>query len=213
MSDFSGLLTTSISGSYFIRVTQIQHGLNIIATTGTAAKRKAFYPVVSTAADFTISIAFPDFEGRERFTNWMSDFMNKVTSGRGFRAAMKVEVPSHDFSRMAIPQGPLKYGDAVTDVRRDLDITFTAASDPTDLRLGTKHSGASYFQLPHRGGASQYFYPRGTQLSGAAALEGSLYDGALDGWEIGGGLANFEDSDPIPGATESGSENLFGEGN
>lgn len=192
----NGIIRTEVAGSYRVKVVRLGHGLGIIANSGQAARRKVFYPVVTTSSSFGMTVAFSSWEERERFNNWMEGFIDKILNGRGFKAAMFVEVPSYRFTRVAVPEGPILYGEGLTDVGYETNISFVGATDPVDPTKGPKAADLAYFRLPRRGSeVAKHFYPAADQLSGQSGLEGALFDVSKerDGWIVGGGLRDFSD--------------------
>lgn len=173
---FNGAISSDVVGTYRLRVRRLTLGLNVVSSEAEGRERRVFYPATTTSSAFIMEIQFPSYESRTKFSTWLESYMHGVMSGRGFRAAMKVTVPSRNFAREAIPVGPVLYGEALTDTVFSVQLNFVGAADALDISLETKKSH-SYFVLPKKGVAtSQFFYPGGQQLTGAQSLEGSLFD-------------------------------------
>lgn len=172
-------IRTGKHGSYRVRAVGLGYGLGVIATQEESKQRRAFYPLVTTSSSFTITLAFVSWEERERFNKWMSNFMEKVVNGRGFHAAMEIRVPSRDFIRTAVPEGPIEYGEGVTDVGYEMSISFVGSSDPVDPSKGAKAAELAYFEMPGKKKGrqiSKHFYPAGHQLAGTGDLDGAIFD-------------------------------------
>lgn len=173
---YNGTLATADFGSYRVRCIDIGQGVNIISSEAEGSTRKVFYPVVTTSSSFGMTIAFPTYEDRERFNKWMNGFMDKMAAGRGFRATMHITVPAREFTRDAVPTGPIQYGEGIRDVGYTTNLSFVGASEPLDINKSTRKV-RSYFQFPKKNrGTSKFFYPMGTQLTGLGELAGSIYD-------------------------------------
>ncbi len=193
-SGYNGLITTDTAGTYKVRVEEISQPATIISKEGKGRSRRVYYPIVTSTSSFDLSIVFPSWAAREKFNIWMSRFMEKTVNGRGFKAAVQVDVPSRDFSRTGIPTGPLSYGEGLTDVAYPLTVEFTGASDPLEISLEEKRA-RSYFVPPKKGrSTSTYFYPAGRQLSGAGALDENIYDNEF----VGPVIPNFGPEVPAP---------------
>lgn len=173
---YNALLTTDTAGAYRVRAIRLDLGFDVVSGSAEGKRRKVFYPGTTTTSAFTMQVAFPSWESREKFNKWLAGFMNKTIAGRGFKAAMRVEVPSRDFARNAVPLGPIQYGEGLTDVGYTCDLNFVGATNPLDINFDSKRS-RSYFAPPAAGGAtSKFFYPSGVQVSGAESLDGALFD-------------------------------------
>ncbi len=175
-SPFVALLSTSTAGSYRVRATQLDLGFFVGSNGGESQSRKVFYPNMTSTSSFSMTIAFPDYEGRERFSSWLRNFMKKTVNGKGFRASIRIDVPSHDFSRVAIPTGPLTYGEGVKDVGYFVSVRFTGASDPINAE---DRKARSFFQAPKKDkGAGKFYYPA-TTVFGSEESESNVFDAPI----------------------------------
>lgn len=178
---YNGLITTDSAGTYKVRVTRIEQNATIISKEAQGRTRRVFYPTVTATSSFTLGVIFPSWESREKFNIWMSGFMDKVVAGRGFKAAVQVDVPDRDFSRTCIPTGPLQYGEALSDVVFPMALRFTGSSDPLKIDLENKRARA-HFVPPKKGrDTSIFFYPSGKQISGPGVLDEGIYDNEFIG--------------------------------
>jgi hypothetical protein len=78
-----------------------------------------------------------------------------------------------------VPLGPLTWGEQTPqNLQYPTQIRFVGAVSPTSaIGSKTKLSGISQFQLPKKDvSEAPFFYPAGTQKSGAVSLQGTLYD-------------------------------------
>lgn len=196
-SGVNGVFSTKNFGSYSVRISQIQYGLDIIASQGESATRQAFYPVAYDGSSWSLVLLFTDYADREKFNDWMRTYMEKVLQGHGFYASMTVNCPARNFIRVGIPQDQIDYGEGIADVGYQTSINFLGVTDPTDPNRNVLTSGVSYFKWPKNDKQSRYFYPAGKQLSGAASLAGTIFDptpatpfgGATTGDESTGGIS------------------------
>lgn len=177
---YNAMLSTKNFGKRGVRIVSITYGIDIIGTEAEAAERTAYYPVAYDGSSFGISLAFMDWEEREKFSEWMRAYMEKVLSGHGFYASMTVNCPARDFVRVGIPQDQLEYGEGLTDVGYTVTLNFLGVTDPTDPNSSVLNSGVSYFKWPKKDTTTKYFYPASKQLAGAASLDGTIFDTAPD---------------------------------
>jgi len=178
--DFNGLLSTSNLGSYRVRVDQIQFGLDITTTQGEAKTRAVLYPSAYESGSFSLVLHFMDWAEREKFNTWLQTYMEKTVNGHGFNATMHVSVPVRKFSRIAVPEDSVEFGEGVQDVGYQSSVSFIGVVDPTDPKSNVLNSGVSYFKWPQKDKQSRHFYPAGVQVSGAANLEGTIFDTTPD---------------------------------
>lgn len=172
----NGALVTDGFGSFNVKVMRLGLDLSIVSSTEDASTHETFYPADVTSSDFYLILAFSTWSERERFNRWMRRFMESVFQSKATSAKMKVVVPSHDFSRSAVPQGPIQYGRGSRDVAYFVRISFVGAIDPAD-----KVEASVYRPAQTGAKVSSHFYPAGTQLKGAAALDENLYQSTPDG--------------------------------
>lgn len=174
---FNGTISARGYGTRRIRVTKLDFGLGIIASSDNEARnRRAFYPIVTTGSSFTMTLGFISWEERERFHEWMNTFMADLSSGRAKYGTQTIRCPARKFTRVAVPESEIEYGEGVTDVGYESAIGFCGASDPVDINLGSRQAGASYFKGPRKSEESRFFYPLGRQVAGAESLEGAIFD-------------------------------------
>lgn len=193
-SGYNGLLSTQDSGSYKVRVLALTIPTNIGSQQAEASQRKVFYPIKTTGG-FSMTLGFPTWEGREKFDKWLTAYMADVLRGRGFHAGVVATVPSRSFQRWGVPTGPLRYGEKFNDTAYALSIDFVAAPDPVENPM--TDTSVSRFTLGRPGGAAQYFYPAGQQLSGSQGLESALFDDP-NGVAPSGGVASSTAGVPDP---------------
>lgn len=167
-------------GSRSVMISEISYGIDIIATEGEASQRTAFYPLAYDGSSFSVTLIFATWEDREAFSSWLRAYMEKVLTGHGFYASMTINCPVRDFVRVGIPQDQLEYGEGLTDVGYTVSLNFLGVTDPTDPNSSTLNSGVAYFKWPKKDKTTKYFYPSGQQLSGAASLEGTIFDTTPD---------------------------------
>lgn len=192
----SGRISSRGVGGRDIRVTALDFGLGIIASSDSEARsRRAFYPVVTTGSSFSMTIVFISYEERGRFTRWMKDYMTSVAMGTATSGIMTIRVPSKNFVRTAVPETEIPFGEGVTDIGYEVTIGFKGASDPVNMNLSKKMAGISYFKGPTDDAESRYFYPAGRQVKGAEALDGSLFDADPTGKDF----VPDTDNDVVPG--------------
>jgi hypothetical protein len=173
---FNGTISGKGIGTRRIRVVQLDMWLGIIATSGEARKSRAFYPVVTTGSSFVMGVAFVSYEEREAFSVWLEGYARSLANNKAKSGVMTIRVPYYDFTRVAVWEGEMEHGEAVTDVGYVLSMPFIGATDPVNLDLGSRMAGISYFKGPKGDQESQYFYPAGRQIRGAESLDGTLFD-------------------------------------
>lgn len=193
---FNARISARGAGSRRIRVISLDFGLGIIASSDNEARnRRAFYPVVTTGSSFTMTLGFVSWGERERFNTWMHAFMEGVANGGSKYGTMTVRAPSHDFTRVAVPETDIEYGEGVKDVAYTMAVGFIGATDPVNLTLSQRMSGVSFFQGPKSDQESRYFYPQGRQIAGAESLDGTIFDSNPVGVGYGGGGFSTETAD------------------
>lgn len=174
---FNAQISAPGFGSRRVRATKLEFGLGIISTSDAEAReRRAYYSIVTTGSSFTIEMGFVSVEERDQFSRWMKRFMVAVSRGDAKSGFQTIQVPSKKFTRVAVPEGDLAYGDGVKDVAYTVRMSYMGASDPLDLNLSQKMAGVSYFKGPKHDAESRYFYPAGRQVSGAESLDGTIFD-------------------------------------
>lgn len=192
---YNATLSTATEGSYDVWCSAIVKGISINAAEGEASMRRVFYPQVITSSSFTAVLIFRSWRDRDQFDIWLSGFMTKVATGKGFQGSMKFDVPDLGFTRVAVPTGTIERGEGLTDVGYSMTLKFIGATDPTHPMVGSKKTGISYFRLPTRQKeVAKYFYPAGQQVRGAATFEGSLFDGV----GLSATISNPDQEDPTP---------------
>lgn len=188
---FTGRIATNGYGSRAVRVIELAYGLGIISTeSGESRHRRAFYPVVTTSSSFGMTVAFTTWEEREAFNRWITRYMRGVSTKAGTNGYMRIDVPSRRFERIAVFEGGIEYGEAVGDLAYTAKLDFCGSSDPIDGIKAVKQN-LSVFRLPDDK-IAKFYYPAGNQLSGAASLEGTIFD---------------DTADPIPGPNDVGTDN------
>lgn len=178
---FNGQISGPSAGKRQIRAMDINYGITIVATSDEARSRRAFYPLITTVPAFTLTVGFVSWEERERFNQWMSTFMTKISEGTVRDGSLTIRVPSRDFIRTCVVQGDLEYGEGVGDLAYTTTLSFIGASDPTDPTLGAKARGASYYQSAANDSVSQFFYPAAQQIKGAEAADSTTFGDTPDG--------------------------------
>lgn len=173
---FNGHIGSEGIGRRKIRVMRIKRKVSIIANDAEGKSRRAFYPQIVTSSGFEIDIAFVSHEERGRFNRWLTTYMESVVDGSAANGTMTVSIPIYDFTQVCIPEMPVEYGEGVEDLAYTLTMGFVGASDPTDLDLGARMAGVSYFKMPEDNQTTRYFYPAGRQVSGAESLDGTIFD-------------------------------------
>jgi hypothetical protein len=175
-------ISTRGFGSRQVRAMTVDFGLAIVASSDNEGRsRRAFYPKVTSGSSFTLGLGFISWGEREAFNRWMSRFMEAVSTGAARHGSMTVRVPSRNFVRVAVPEGPLEFGEGVGDMTYRTNVSFVGASDPVNVALGARMAGVSYFKGPGKHQVSRFFYPAGRQIGGSESLEGTLFDTSPSG--------------------------------
>lgn len=174
---FNCRMTVAKYGSMVCRVTAIAPNIEIIAETQSAGSQDAFYPYQYDASSFAMQVLHASWAEREAFNKWLRRYMVKVTNNEPIGGTILIEVPGRRFTRVAVPQSGVEYGDDINAVTFTTNLQFVGASDPLSAIGSNGVSGDSYVKQARNGLAtSKYFYPTGTQVSGAASLEGTIFD-------------------------------------
>jgi hypothetical protein len=174
---YNGRLTVSRYGSFLVRVMSLDTSVKIIASDEEAARRRAFYPFITVGSSFDMVIVHTGWEDREAFNKWVRGYAERVTNNESIGGTMLIEVPVRRFSRIAVPEFALTYGERLGDISYTTSMSFIGAKEPASA-IGTNNvAGDSYVKSARIGQAtSKYFYPSGTQVAGAASLEGTIFD-------------------------------------
>jgi hypothetical protein len=170
-------LTISRYGSFVCRVVSIAPSVKIIASDESAGRRRAFYPFVTSGSSFEMAVVHAGWSEREAFNRWVRGYMTRIADNARIGGVVLVEVPARRFSRTAIPEGVLNYGEDVATPTYTSALSFVGASDAVSAIGQSSVGGDSYVQTPRQDyKTSRYFYPSGSQVSGAASLEGTIFD-------------------------------------
>lgn len=178
---FNGSVSAEGFGTKKVRIERLIFGLGIISSEAEARNYRVFYPVVTTGSSFTMEIAFVSYEEREAWSNALKKFAEDTVYGAVSSGVMTIRCPSFDnFFRTAVldKDNSIEFGEGVKDLKHTASVRFCGASDPTNLKLGQRMAGISYFKGPKDNEVSKFFYPGGVQVKGAESLEDALFDPA-----------------------------------
>ena len=175
---FNGTIGSQGSGSRQVRVMALNQWIGIIAGSqaSESRSRRAMYPVVTTSSSFEVTLQFLSYAERQRFNNWLTNYMLSIVGGTAQSGVMTVSVPSRKFLKVAVPETEVTFGEGFNDVGYTLTLGFCGATDPLDLDLGARMAGISYFKPPTSGRVTKFFYPAGEQVKGAESLDGTIFD-------------------------------------
>lgn len=168
----------SVSGYSSITVQAVALALvvNINASDEDAGSRRAYYPFSVVSDSFSLIVIHNSWAQREAFNAWIRGYMNKVIANDKIGGTIKVELPVRRFVRNAVPKGTVNYGARFDDVSFTTTIQFVGALNPLSAVGQSAVSGVSYYKPPTNDPTAKYFYPSGTQVSGAESLQGTIFD-------------------------------------
>lgn len=176
---FNCLMTIRKYGSKTVRVTDVAYDLTIESTEDEAAARRVYYPVSQYIAGYDLALAFASMLERDVFNSWLESYMRKAASNQSIGGYVFVQIPGRSIAFNGVPMGPLTWGEQTpADLQYPMQIRFVGAVSPTSaIGTTTALAGISQFQLPRKDTTeAPFFYPAGTQKSGAVSLQGTLYD-------------------------------------
>jgi hypothetical protein len=165
------ILSASGYGSRAVSVTQISHGMSVVASEAKSRNGSAFYPLKRTSGSFGITIVFANWDESQAFSEWIEAYSRRIshpdTTGI---SPMRVVCQSRKFDKVAIPSGErgstAMYGDSFDAITYKHVVNFEGARDS----LGLNDPALSVFKQATLGWegqeGSQHFYPQGDQQSG-----------------------------------------------
>jgi hypothetical protein len=176
---FNCLMVIRQYGSKAVRCLDVAYGLNIGSTEDEAAARRVYYPLNQYIAAYDLVLAFTSRGERDAFNHWVQTYMQRASANQKIGGYVYVQVPARNIAFNGVPLGPLTYGDTIpNDLYYPTNIRFVGTVSPISA-VGNSSvlSGVSQFRLPTKDTTdAPFFYPGGTQKSGASSLEGTLYD-------------------------------------
>lgn len=160
-------------GDYEVTVTTISHGISIAAGAPDQARNhRAYYFSRRTSGSFTLGLVFTSQKAYGDFGAWLQAYGSKVSAPGVKVGAMRVSIPSREFERVAVPVSGTTYGEQVGQVSYPMSLRFDGGRDSEDF----SSPAISQFVAPiFNQEESAFFYPGGTQLSGAGSKEDALY--------------------------------------
>jgi hypothetical protein len=170
----NGHLTYTVNKKRYVfdmRVGQLSHGVQMLATESMARTRRAYYPHRATAIPFVLTVILKGYSERVAFSNYLNDYTNRSLDpalAGGF-PQMTVTVPVRNFMRYGVPLSGIEWGSSVGAMLWQPQVTFETTYEQN---LGDNTSGTvtSKFVLDNKATSRapelKYFYPSGIQLSG-----------------------------------------------
>jgi hypothetical protein len=196
---YNGKMSAAGYGSRLVVVLGISHGPRVAAEEAEAANYRVLYTINQQGSSFSIRLSFRDWQQREDFSAWMREYMRRVATNQRVSGYMLTQVPARRFSRLAVPMGPLPYGDEVGAITYPLEMQFKGASDPTSA-VGSSAPAGSRFVAPAKDASAAAYYPAGVQRAGAESLEGTFFDTTPERAAGTGEVIPYADiTAPVPG--------------
>lgn len=162
-----------VQRAWRLRASGLAHGVQQVATESRSRETRAFYPHDRTPAQFMLTIDLlgrPDLDSKtseyERFNLWLREYMRFLLDHEedgGAGKGMNVVIPVRNFSRQAIPLGPVTFGEHVGSMLWRQQITFEVTYEPLDTTFKTSTFDPAGTQKDRN---ARFFYPQGEQLSG-----------------------------------------------
>lgn len=172
MSGENCTLSAAGFGSVNVMLASFSHGIEIVGTSDSARTRKAFYVSAVTSTAFSIVILCGSDKRRYSLLSlWLKSYGDRVSNPNGGVGPMRVQVPSRNFDRLAIPKTGVHFGEVWNDVARTIPLSFVGARSPGDFA----NPLASNF-INSTDADGKYFYPGGEQLTAADDPEDTLYN-------------------------------------
>lgn len=175
----NGMIAIKGYGEYRVIITEINHGMSIVATDSKSRHGNAFYPTKRTSGSFDIALLFLSHEDRHRFCNWVVWYLrHKADPDASARyGEMAVICPKFNFFKTGLPDTPLPYGDSVGRITYPVRMSFIGTNDPLDPQQNP-YVVSQFIPStnPENDPALPYFTPGDKQLAGDAYGK-DLYDG------------------------------------
>lgn len=177
-SPTNATLSAANYGSIKVRIRTISFGLDIATSSTHSRMFRTLYTRAITSEAFGIGVVCTTHDEYQRLGTFLLNYGRKAAqNGVGM---MRVRYPARGFDRMGVPNGST-FGEAVGDTTWPLAIAFVGASDlvslgTRDVTVLSNVIGAEYLGAIHKDPSAAYYYPSGSQLSGAGAGADVLYD-------------------------------------
>lgn len=157
----------STTYSFNARVSQIDHGSQMVADEAQARTRRAYYPHRLSASPFTLTVTISGYNERVAFSNFLYDYASRVLDPNLSvdYPSMYVSVPSRNFQRRGVPKTGIEWGDHVGSMVWTPQVQFETHIDTS---IGDTATVASSQFVLEQGAAPElkYFFPAGVQLAG-----------------------------------------------
>jgi hypothetical protein len=168
-------------GSYKVKATEVNYGMEIVAEQDVGRRRKAFYVTRMIASGFTITLKFSTEALHLNFSQWLMNYAKLLIQPGSTVGSVVVSVPSRKFLQSGIPTNAITFESKVANVGPEVALEFVGTKDWLTVR--EKEAYSKFLPFSKLALAFnpqiQYFYPAGTQLSGTAYGNDYLYDAPL----------------------------------
>lgn len=165
-------------GSLGVRIKTISFGFDMLTSNSESRMFRTLYTRAITEEAFGLGLICTTHEEYELLGMFLLNYGRKAAQGTA--GMMRVRFPARNFDRLGVPDGST-FGRAVPDVTWPMAVGFTGASDlvnlgSRDVTTLSNVLGAEYLNSIHKDPASAYYYPTGSQLTGAGSGADLLYD-------------------------------------
>lgn len=171
---FNCLLSSAGYGQRAARAIGISYGVDISSSEDEMRDSHVFYTLNVTESDFVLGLIFVSMAERLDFANWLSGWAKAVASNAQVSGYISVSIPVRDYSRRAVWEGGLVYGDAIGTTSYPLALQFIGASDPVSAVGKSSVVGDSFVETATRDTTDAPFFYPSYYVNGATG--DSIYD-------------------------------------
>lgn len=177
-SPTNATLSVANYGSLAVRIRTISFGIDIISSTTHSRMFRTLYTRAITDEAFGIEVVCTTHAEYQRLGTFLLNYGRRAAQGS--LGMMRVRYPARKFDRLGIPNGST-FGRAVPDVTWPMTIAFVGANNlvstgTRDVTVLSNIIGAEYLNAIHKDPSAAYYYPSGSQLSGAGSGADLLYN-------------------------------------
>lgn len=157
---FNGKISHATLGSIYICAGAIRRSVSINTREDAASQAKTLYPLYVSQGAVSVTLLHRSHAARDKINDWIKRFMDLSSTAQLEHNYLDIIVPNRRFSRRAVIQGDLMYGETMGDGMLTTTLSLVGAKDPVQRwsersRMRNATAGAE---------VSLYFYPAGIQV-------------------------------------------------